>query len=69
MKKDTKRSAKPATEPEPDWLETPDDMHYIMSMDANVGEYLQEVDLTREEYIALKAHLAKLRGCAAPKAA
>jgi hypothetical protein len=44
----------------PDWVEKTPDIEYWM--EAWLEQSLQEVPLTREEYIALKRHLAKMRG-------
>jgi hypothetical protein len=43
------------------WLETPPEMEYSLTMD-DQGDVLQDINLTREEYVALKEHLATLRG-------
>src|SRR5436309_1964422 len=46
----------------PDWVkDTPPDAQYDLGMYVERGEG-QEIILTREEYIALKQHLAALRG-------
>jgi hypothetical protein len=44
----------------PDWARNTPDVEYWM--EAWLEQSLQEVPLTREEYIALKRHLAKMRG-------
>jgi ribosomal protein L7/L12 len=49
----------------PDWIDdTPDELNYCLLMEQNDGdcERLQEVSLTRQEFIGLKQHLARLRG-------
>lgn len=63
-------SAPPAVEPPedktPDWVnDTPPDNEYRMSVasDCQLAN-LETIDLSREEYIALKAHLAAIRGYA-----
>jgi hypothetical protein len=50
----------------PDWVtETPELYSgYALTME-DESTWLQDVPLTRAEYIALKAHLAKMRGYAA----
>jgi hypothetical protein len=61
MKKPTKKTeiAKPA---KPDWLdETPRETEYLLLMNDGAGESQQEIDMTREEFIALKRHLATIR--------
>ena len=52
----------------PEWLEeTPE---YTYQMDAwNSNTTVQEIELTRDEYIALKQHLAKMRGISVPEEA
>ena len=57
----------------PEWVkETPEPMEpwppFSMISQEMEGEFLQDIELTREEYIALKAHLAKLRGYVQPSA-
>lgn len=48
----------------PDWVtETPNlDHSYQLQMMENNDCSIQEVDLTSEEYISLKQHLAQMRG-------
>jgi hypothetical protein len=46
----------------PDWLETPDETEYDLVMSGEAGSSVQTVNLSREEYIALKEYLCKLRG-------
>jgi hypothetical protein len=55
----------------PDWMNTKmQDMNYKLEIMCGCGDCNTEVvDLTRDEYIALKHHLAKMRGFAIPKAA
>lgn len=49
----------------PDWVsKMPNETKYWLTMDHGEGENVQEVELSRAEFIALKAHLAKLRGYA-----
>jgi hypothetical protein len=51
------------SEPTPDWVtETPDETTYSISMFDDGGVSVQNIEITREEYCALKAHLAALRG-------
>ena len=52
---------KAAGEPIPDWLETPDDTSYCLTMFDSGGSSQQEIELTREEFVALKEHLAGRR--------
>jgi hypothetical protein len=40
----------------------PEDIYYDLTMNEVYGGASQDISLTREEYVALKAHLAKLRG-------
>ena len=48
---------------EPDWIwNTPDETSYVLWMHRADEE--QEILLTRDEFISLKAHLAELRGYA-----
>jgi len=55
----------------PDWLQTTPcevETHYWLTMicsEESEGE--QCVDITREEFIALKEHLAEMRGIKRPK--
>jgi hypothetical protein len=49
---------------EPEWLETPGEYEYTLLM-ADAFDTRQQIDLTREEYIALKRHLAEFRRAAA----
>jgi hypothetical protein len=42
------------------WMETPPETSYSLSMDYE-GENLQDIPMTRAEFIALKKHLAALR--------
>ncbi len=57
---DTGASTNTPGEP-PEWAtETPDEVEYRLDMFYQ-GEDLQSVELTREEFIALKLHLAKMR--------
>lgn len=58
----------PAAPEKPDWVnETPDETTYDLTMYGDHGGSIQEIDLARAEYIALKAHLAKLRGYTVPE--
>jgi hypothetical protein len=45
------------------WFEA-EDLEYTLKMDHvfNDGDFLEEVSLSREEYLALKALVAKMRG-------
>jgi hypothetical protein len=52
-------------ERKPAWvLDTPCECAYVLTMFDTAGGSIQEVDLTRGEFKALKAHLAKMRGYA-----
>jgi hypothetical protein len=55
--------AKPSTNL-PAWAtKTEDEIAYCLQMEDSGGEHLEAIyDLTRAEYIALKAHLARMRG-------
>ena len=47
----------------PDWVkETPADHLYTLTMFENSDAGIEEIQMSRAEYIALKAHLAALRG-------
>jgi hypothetical protein len=47
----------------PGWIyETPEPMRYSMAMEEPGGDHLQDVDITREEYAALKIRVAEMRG-------
>ena len=72
--KQTKRPARSATKPAtelPEWVtKTMPEPDYVLEMACRCGDCNTEsVDLTRDEYLALKLHLAKLRGYTVPKAA
>lgn len=41
---------------------TPPPMAYFLMMEAPGGDWLQDVELTRAEFVALKAELARMRG-------
>jgi hypothetical protein len=52
----------------PEWLDTPSDYLYILMMSDGDAQTPQEInDITREEFIALKVHLAKMRGYDVPE--
>jgi hypothetical protein len=57
-----KPSGAETTAPLPEWVEQTPDIDY--SMEAFLETTIEEVALTRVEYIALKGHLAKMRGLA-----
>jgi hypothetical protein len=47
----------------PDWIyETPEPMSYSIAMTEPGGNHLQDVDITCEEYAALKIRVAEMRG-------
>lgn len=47
----------------PEWAnETPPDHSYSLDMYQNSDVSIQSVELTRQEYIKLKVHLAEMRG-------
>lgn len=62
---------KSAPKPElPDWLEdTPRGSEYHLMMDDHDGNWRQEVDLSRDEFEALKDHLGIMRGLLTPEEA
>ena len=65
----TKPAAKPvaAEQKPPDWLETGIDGYELSWWPCETGcPQLQSIELTRQEFIALKHHLAKMRGYAVP---
>jgi hypothetical protein len=47
----------------PEWLSTPGDITYHLMADGSMG-WEQDIDLTRDEYVALKEELADMRGIA-----
>jgi hypothetical protein len=54
-------------DPIPDWVEgTPVEPSYSLAMFDNEGNTPQEIDVTRAEYVALKRHLAAIRGYRCP---
>ena len=64
MKMTEKRMADAGKQPEaiPDWLhETPDSESYNLTMFSWDGDSIQDISMSRAEYIALKKHLATLR--------
>jgi hypothetical protein len=46
----------------PDWVEKTPHLYFCLSVDDSDGNIAQDIDLTRDEYIPLKAHLAAMRG-------
>jgi hypothetical protein len=62
----TATPAPPAAPAVPEWVTETPDTYYHLSMDGALGtatgEFDQEIELTREEYVALKALVAKMRG-------
>jgi hypothetical protein len=47
----------------PDWVkETPPDHMYCLDMFESGDNHVESIDLTRDEYIALKRHLAAVQG-------
>jgi hypothetical protein len=47
----------------PDWIyETPEPMSYSIAMTEPGGDHLQDIDITRDEYAALKIRVAEMRG-------
>lgn len=68
--KSTKAAPKKAAAMEvPEWLtKTMHEMDYKLEIMCGCGDCNAEVvDLTRDEYIALKHHLAKMRGIVIPE--
>ncbi len=60
-----KQSPAPGTPERPDWVdETPDECDYRLLMYDSGGGAVQEIVVTRAEYLALKQHLAEMRGLA-----
>jgi len=58
--------ANPAPKPLPDWATTtPCEQEYELSM-WDSDEAVQNIHMSRDEYLALKAHLANLRGYEVP---
>jgi hypothetical protein len=57
-------------EPLPDWaIKTPEEMRYDLEMYDPWEGCVDGVSLTRNEYLALKQYLAKMRGIVVPKSA
>jgi len=58
-------------DPVSDWAtKTPEDLDYrlqVMEWNSGLNEELQTVELSRVEYVALKKHLAAMRGIAVPE--
>jgi hypothetical protein len=53
----------PKREPAPEWVwSTPWEAEYSLSMLNDGGEDTERIDLTREEYVSIKHHLARIRG-------
>jgi len=72
MPKQTKPAAKPPADAQkpPDWLDSGTDGYELSWWPCqNSCPQLQGIELTRAEFIALKQHLAKLRGYAVPQEA
>ncbi len=73
MRKNLKKRTAAATAPAealPDWaIKTPEEISYDLEMYDPWTGTVDGVTLTRDEYIALKQHLAKMRGIVIPKAA
>ena len=52
----------------PDWIdETPEECSYELTMFEGIGGQVQQIDITRDEYLHLKKHLAKMRGYRTPR--
>jgi hypothetical protein len=48
----------------PEWMPTPRESSYDLTMFSDDGAGIQEISLTREEFLELKCHLAEIRGIA-----
>jgi hypothetical protein len=48
----------------PEWMPTPRESSYDLTMFSDDGGGIQEIRLTREEFLELKCHLAEMRGIA-----
>ena len=48
----------------PEWLPTPDEASYELTMFDSGGEGIQEISLTREEFLDVKCYVAEKRGIA-----
>ena len=49
----------------PEWVkDTPDECAYDLTMFDSLGSSIQRIDLTRDEFLTLKQHLATMRGYA-----
>ena len=70
MKKKQPKTTKPKPAAVPEWVNTtPDELGYSLYMYSSDGEDIEELDVTRTEYIALKEYLAQMRGYLAAPAA
>jgi hypothetical protein len=47
-----------------EWMPTPRESSYDLTMFSDDGSGIQEISLTREEFLELKCHLAEIRGIA-----
>ncbi len=69
MENDTTKQPAPGQPERPEWMdETPPETAYalVMEVEADAIEDVQRIEMTREEFIALKQHLAKMRGLCYP---
>lgn len=58
----------PATAESPEWIEeTPEETSYNLTMFDEGGAPVQDIELTRDEYIKLKRVLARVRGFDVPE--
>ena len=58
---------KPVQEEIPDWLESTPEYSYSLTLYES-GDGIQSIDMNREEYVALKRVLGKMRGYKLPNA-
>lgn len=70
-KKPTKPAAEQPAQPLPYWVtQTRDELSYVLLITDyrgdGVDDSLERIDLSRDEYIALKRHLAEMRGYVVP---
>jgi hypothetical protein len=63
-----KATRKPTMPPAPEWVTRTPEPGYNLTMFGADDDAAQDIDLTRDEYEALKLHLAKIRGYKLPAA-
>jgi hypothetical protein len=66
-KKNSKATRKPTTPPAPEWVTRTPEPGYNLTMFGADDDAAQDINLTRDEYLALKRALAKMRGYKLPE--